>query len=185
MIQTFSSLFLSLTSSSWTLLSSQEPLDPGAGILAWCAFGVCRVIYMVWQWIYLCCPVRTACSYFICRHQMDSIRVYTQLHTVLRTLSVKLLRWKLRSRTSSVVGMPLKALLSAEVWKLDCCIGEVISWVWALCFTWCEVGVWKWPSCLLKKSNGVICTLGSCYNKQLASLIYTQVTSINYPVPLT
>lgn len=78
MSQTFCSLllfFTSSSSSSWTLLSSQEPLDPEAGTLA---SGVLLVCF--WHWVSLSCLVRTACSYFICRHQMDTIGVDTQLH---------------------------------------------------------------------------------------------------------
>lgn len=125
------------TSSSWTLLSSEKPLDPGARTLTRCAFGVwCRVIYTVWQWIYLCCPVRTACSYFICRHQMDTIRVYTHRHCSQNPIS-KVIEMEAWPRSSSVVNM----LVSAKVWKRFCRIcsryimgsSSVLHMVWGWC----------------------------------------------------
>lgn len=172
MSQIFFSLILLFASSSWSLLSPQQPFDPIAGTLASDVYvlGVLiNVQYMIWQWFYLHCPVRTSCSYFICRHEMDIIRVYTQLHTSYSEAYPWSYRdgnvtWYLFSCWHAFKPAPLFRGVKMFLLRWSVTLQHEL---WALCLTWCVVCVWKWSSCLLKESNGlVICTLASCWSNR-------------------
>lgn len=172
MSQTFCSLLLFFTSSSWTLLSFQEPLDPGAGTLAsgvlWFAFGTGFI--------------SAASSGLHAAISSADIKWTPSEHTHHFTRCSQnpireVIEMEMWPCSSSVAGMPLNVLLSAEVWKCFCCLGDVIS-VWDLCFTWYEGCVWKWSSCLLKESNGVICTLGSCRWRVWFTLMFLQLITL-------